>query len=91
MELSERFIKQLESEGFDTVYEHQDSAGKIYEAHSHPYPTSLYITDGDMTVTIDEVEYYVAQNKRFDIPAGVEHAVEIGPAGAIYIIGEGAA
>ena len=87
MELSERFIRELEQE-YQTVYEHQDPAGKVYEEHVHPYATSLYITDGDMTITIDDAEHYVAQNKRFDIPANTPHTVTIGPTGAIYIIGE---
>lgn len=87
MELSERFIKEFESE-FATVYEHQDPAGKVYEEHTHPYATAVYITDGDMTITIDDAEHYVAQNKRFDIPADTPHTVTVGLSGAIYIIGE---
>lgn len=77
----------MESE-FKVVYEHQDSAGKIYEEHTHPYDTAVYVTDGDMTVISDDVAQHVQQNKRFDIPANIPHTVTIGPKGAIYIIGE---
>jgi quercetin dioxygenase-like cupin family protein len=87
MELSERFIRELERE-YATVYEHQDPAGKIYEEHAHPYETAVYVTDGDMTVTIEGVEHHVEQNKRFDVPTNTPHIIKIGPAGAIYIIGE---
>lgn len=87
MELSERFIRELETE-YPVVYEHQDVAGKVYEEQTHSYRSSLYITDGNMTVTLDGKKCFVAQNKRFDIPAHAPHSITIGETGAIYIVGE---
>ncbi|MFT7507113.1 MAG: hypothetical protein ACI92I_000252 [Acidimicrobiales bacterium] len=49
MELSERYIRTLESEGFTYVYEAQDRPGAIHKEHSHVDKVSVYITDGSLT------------------------------------------
>lgn len=49
MELSERYIAQLESEGFPSVYEWQDAPGTVYKEHAHKGKVSICITDGSIT------------------------------------------
>lgn len=88
MELSERWMQKFEAEGFSNVYEWQESADKVFEEHAHQGKVSLFVTDGSITYTINGVVTEVAQNQRFDIPAGVPHSAVIGDSGLIAIVGE---
>ncbi len=88
MELSERFIQKLESEGFDSVYEWQDAPDTVHTEHSHEYDTAIYVTDGEITFALQGKTKVVAAGQRIDIPAGVPYTATVGAAGAIYIVGE---
>ncbi|MFT5849915.1 MAG: quercetin dioxygenase-like cupin family protein [Patiriisocius sp.] len=88
MELSERFIRQFESEDFTYVYEVQDKPGATTPPRSHADNVSVYITDGSLTFTINGVDTVVPANERFDIPPNTEHSVTAGPQGAIYVVGD---
>ena len=88
MELSERYIKQLESEDFARVYEDDDAPGAVYDTHSHHGRVTLWITDGSMTFTMNGEEKEYVAGDRIDIAPGVEHSCVVGPEGAIYIVAE---
>ena len=87
MELSERLIKQLESE-YPHVYEWQDPAGTEYPSHAHNGKVSLFVTDGSITFSIAGEQKEVKAGERLDIPPGVEHSAVVGPQGWIVIVGE---
>lgn len=88
MELSERIIKQFESEGFTNVYEWQDPAGTTYPEHAHKGKVSLFVTDGSITFDFSDEKKEVYQNERFDVPVGALHSALVGPQGWIVIVGE---
>ena len=88
MELSERAIQTFEREGHETVYEHQDEPGKVYEEHSHPTDQAIFVTDGSITYTMGGEEKEITAPKRFNIPANTPHSAVVGPDGMIAIIGE---
>ena len=88
MELSERYIQKLESEGFANVYEWQDSAGTVYPEHAHQGRVSFFVTDGSIVVTINGETKEVKANERYNVPPTVPHSVVVGPEGWIVIIGE---
>ena len=88
MELSERFIAELEREGFTTVYEWQDKPDKIYEEHSHDAKVSFYVTDGSITFDFSGVKKVLKAGERLDIPPNTRHSAVVGKEGVIYIIGE---
>ena len=88
MELSERYIRTLESEGFASVYEWEDPAGTVYPEHSHKGKVSLYVTDGSVTFDFEGEKKEVKQNERFDVPVGAKHSAVVGPKGWIVIVGE---
>lgn len=88
MELSERFIRQFESEGYSNVYEWQDSPGKVYEEHSHEGRVSLFVTDGAIRFDFSGDKKEVNAGQRFDVPVGVPHSAIVGPDGCIMIVGE---
>lgn len=88
MELSERYIKILEDEGFPSVYEWQDKPGTIYKAHAHKGKVSLFVTDGSITFDFEETKKEVVAGERFDVPVGKKHSAVVGPKGWIVIVGE---
>lgn len=88
MELSERIIRQFESEGFTNVYEWQDKPGTVYEEHTHQGNVSIFVTDGSITFDFADEKKVVGQNQRFDVPVGKLHSAIVGPQGCIMIIGE---
>ena len=88
MELSERFIRQFEKEGFTNVYEWQDSAGILYPEHAHNGKVSLFVTDGSITFDFSGEKKEVTAGQRFDVPVGVKHSAMVGPEGWIVIVGE---
>lgn len=88
MELSERWLKKFDEEGFASVYEWSDPAGTVYPAHAHAGRVSLFVTDGSITFDFEGVKKEVKANERFDVPVGKIHSALVGPVGAIYIVGE---
>lgn len=88
MELSERYIKTLEKEGFANVYEWQDPAGTVYDEHAHDGKVALMVTDGSVTVVLRGNTREIAAGERINIPSGVPHSAVVGPTGWIAIIGE---
>ena len=88
MELSERIMKQFESEGFANVYEWQDPAGTTYSEHAHKGKVSLFVTDGSITFDFSGDKKEIGQNERFDVPVGALHSAVVGPQGWIVIVGE---
>lgn len=88
MELSERWLRKFEEEGFASIYEHQDSPGTVYEEHSHKGKVSLFVTDGSITFDFSGEMREVKSNERFDVPVGALHSAVVGPQGWIVVIGE---
>jgi len=88
MELSERFIQKLEKEDFADVYEWQDAPGKEYPEHTHTGRVTYMVTDGSITFVIQGEDKEIVAGARFDVPVGVPHSMQVGPAGWIGIIGE---
>lgn len=88
MELSERWIKTFEDEGFPHVYEWSDPAGTKYDPHSHRGKVSLFVTDGSCTFDFNGESREVKAGERFDVPVGKEHSAVVGPQGWIVIVAE---
>ena len=88
MELSERYIKKFESEGFKSVYEWQDAAGTVYPEHSHSGKVSLFVTDGSIAFDFSGEKKEVTAGQRFDVPPNTPHSAVVGQTGWIVVVGE---
>lgn len=88
MEMSERWIKTLEDEGFLSVYEWSDPAGTSYPKHAHKGKVSLFVTDGSVEFDFSGDKRLIKAGERFDVPIGVEHSALVGPNGWTVIVGE---
>ncbi len=88
MELSERWIKKFEEEGFSSIYEWQDAPGTVYEEHTHKGKVSLFVTDGSITFDFSGKKREVKFGERFDVPPAAPHSAVVGPQGWIVIVAE---
>ena len=88
MELSERWIKKFEDEGYSSIYELQDAPGTIHEERIHNGKVSLFVTDGSITLDLSGEKKDLKAGQRLDIPAGIPHSVVVGPQGWIGIVAE---
>ena len=64
MELSERYIAQLEKDGFSHIYEWQDAAGTVYPLHSHSGRVMLCLTDGSIALTMTGTTHELRSEER---------------------------
>jgi len=88
MELSERCIAKLESEGFANVYEWTDPARTEYPEHAHTGKVSLFVTDGSITFDFEGTLKELKAGDRFDVPIGKLHSAVVGPRGWVVVVGE---
>lgn len=88
MELSERWLKKFEHEGFVSIYEWEDPAGTVYQAHKHQGKVSLFVTDGAITFTFPDKTQVISSGERFDVPIGVTHSAVVGPQGWRAVVAE---
>ena len=88
MELSERYIKKFEDEGFASVFECEDKAGTVYPEHAHAGKVSLYITDGSITFDFEGEKKELVAPMRFDVPVCAKHSAIVGPKGWIVVVAE---
>jgi len=89
MELSERNLRQLESEDFNEVYEWFDESSKHYPAHSHTYGVSIIVSEGEIEIITGGKTVLLKSGERIDVPADQEHSATAGKEGCKYIVGEG--
>lgn len=88
MELSERWLKTFEEEGFVSVYEWSQEAGTTYPLHAHKGKVALFVTDGSIEFDFEGEKKVVKAGERFDVPIGVPHQAVVGTEGWIVIVGE---
>jgi|AntRauTorckE6833_2_1112554.scaffolds.fasta_scaffold00120_9 hypothetical protein len=90
MELSERAIQTLETEGCVSVYEQDWVAKEKSVLHTKTIePLQVYVTEGELQVPTNDVggRFYQA-GERFSVAPHTEVLVIAGPAGARAVIGE---
>jgi len=88
MELSERCIQTLEKEGFTTIYEDSESPNTTYETHTHEYKVAVFVTEGSLEITVNDVVKILQAGGRADIPANAPHSTIAGPEGCQLVMGE---
>lgn len=65
-------------------YTWSNGPGDRYSAHTHPYHKVLYVVEGSIRFDLDSGESLeLTAGDRLDLPAGVEHSAEVGPAGVV--------
>lgn len=83
-----RFRRQLEEEGFETLYVWEDRPNATYSDHTHPGDSAHIILEGEMTLTMRGDSQTYRAGERVDVPGGAVHSARMGPTGCRYLIGE---
>ncbi len=81
--------KELEEEGFKTIYRIDDSPNKVYSEHTHDKLTAHIILDGQMQLKSEDGSTGVyTEGDRVDVEAGAVHKARMGAEGCSYLVGE---
>ena len=88
MELSERIIATLESEGFATVSEESLPAHTSLPTRIATTPTTFVVTDGSIEVRNNKTSNILESGNRFDVPADTPYTIVAGKSGCNYVVGE---
>lgn len=88
MSIEGQFGRQLEREGFSTLYVWRDSPNAFYPDHVHAGDSAHVILEGELSLTMLGNTRTYREGERVDVPGGTVHSAKIGPAGCRYLIGE---
>ncbi|HXU66564.1 MAG TPA: cupin domain-containing protein, partial [Casimicrobiaceae bacterium] len=55
--------------------------------HAHPFDVRALVLNGEITLTVEGVQYAYREGDIFVLPAGHRHAEAVGPAGVDYLVG----
>jgi mannose-6-phosphate isomerase-like protein (cupin superfamily) len=83
----EHFESVLRRDGFVEVERRNMPPGMIVAEHAHPFDVRALVLNGEITLTVDGVEYSYREGDIFVLPAGHRHAEAVGPAGVDYLVG----
>jgi quercetin dioxygenase-like cupin family protein len=83
-----QFRRQLEEEGFETLYVWEDGPGAFYSDHKHLGESAHIILQGEMTLTMQGSSRTYRVGDRVDVPGGAAHSAKMGSMGCRYLIGE---
>lgn len=88
MELSERVIAKLESQGYSSIEEQQYAPGSSVSPAPLATTVTMYITDGSANITFGGVVCDLNLGESVIIQAPVAYTLTAGPAGCQITIGE---
>ena len=55
--------------------------------HAHPFDVRALVLNGDITLTVEGIDYAYRAGDIFVMPAGHMHAEAVGPEGVQYLVG----
>lgn len=82
----EHFESALRRDGFDVERRSLSPMTRVAE-HADPYDVRALVLNGEITLTVEGVEYAYREGDLFVLPAGHRHAEAVGPAGVDYLVG----
>jgi len=82
----EQFESALRRDGFDVERRSMPPLTVVAE-HAHPFDVRALVLNGEITLTVEGVEYAYREGDIFVLPAGHRHAESVGPAGVDYLVG----
>ena len=88
MELSERCIQTLETEGYNSIDEQQYAPGTILPTVIATSKTAIIVTDGTITVTYSDIVHTLNSSERITIPAQIPYSILVGGMRCQLVVGE---
>ena len=81
-----QFESALHRDGFDVERRSLPPCAVVAE-HAHAFDVRALVLNGEITLTVEGVEYAYREGDIFVLPAGHRHAETVGPAGVDYLVG----
>ncbi len=77
---------RLAAEGYVAV-KWSSEPYQVYLPHAHIYSELLWVLEGELTValTAERRLLELGRGDRMEVPAGIVHALQAGPEGAVYL------
>ena len=82
----EDFEFALRRDGFEVLH-NKLPPGMVVPEHAHPFDVRALVLNGEITVTVEGVEYAYREGDVFVVPAGHRHGESVGGAGVHYLVG----
>ena len=79
--------RTLEDEGFEVVT-WRDRCNWTYEPHTHDHDESLWVLRGRIVLKVEGEDFALGPGDRIMLPKEVVHTADVGPDGAVYLIGQ---
>jgi mannose-6-phosphate isomerase-like protein (cupin superfamily) len=79
--------RTLEDEGFEVVT-WRDRCNWTYEPHAHEHDESLWVLRGRIVLKVAGEDISLGPGDRLMLPKEVVHTADVGPDGAVYLIGQ---
>jgi quercetin dioxygenase-like cupin family protein len=76
----------LRREGFAVERKVLPPARSVAE-HAHPFDVRALVLNGEITLTVEGIDYTYRVGDIFVMPAGHRHAETVGPEGVEYVVG----
>jgi hypothetical protein len=76
----------LRRDGF-AVERKQLAASTRVPEHAHPFDVRALVLNGEITLTVEGIDYAYREGDIFVVPAGHRHAEAVGPEGVDYVVG----
>lgn len=83
----EAFESDLRREGFDVIHGGQQPCFKE-DLHAHDFDARIMVLSGEITVIRDNTPVTFKAGDNCEIPAGCQHATQVGPEGVAYMVGK---
>ena len=64
----------------------QMTPNTVVDDHSHPWDVRAIVTAGEISLTVDGVEYTYGVGEVFTMAAGCPHQERVGPIGVEYLV-----
>ncbi len=82
----EKLRAQLTGSGYEVI-RWTSGPNQVYVPHAHIYAELLWLIDGSLTVVLPADGRLLELNPgdRVEVPAGILHASQAGPEGAVYL------
>lgn len=82
----EDFQVALRRDGFE-VLDNKLPPGMVVPEHALPFDVRALVLDGEITITVEGIEYAYREGDIFVVPAGHRHGEAVGDAGVHYLVG----
>lgn len=83
----EKFLQQLQREGFSNILTVERAAHGALGVHSHPFEAKALVLEGEILLRCGDHEQVCRAGDSFHLQAGEAHEESYGPQGVRYLVG----